>query len=238
MTWTSPDDADWNALTALKATYDAFRDNYVPLIATSMIWLMPTFILDALGFGPRALVAYEMIVGGLLLMGLAPSVAESLLGHPVPVRDCLVMSVKRLRPGSLPLVLIMMFAIGGALVLLVLPGILLAAAWCVAAPVKAAEKAGVTAALRRSMVLTRGRMFRIASVVVLYATVVFFLVMGGKVLAGTVSSPDDQTFARLIGFVVDATLLALTPCLTTVLYALLRFEKEGITLELVTDTLH
>lgn len=230
------DDADWNALTALRAAYDAYRDNYVPLSAVTMIWLMPTFVLDALGVGARVQTAYEFLAGGLLLVGLAPSVAESLLGHPVPVRDCLAMSFARQRAGSPLLALIMVFGIAGALVLLVLPGIYLLAAWSVAAPVMAAEKAGATTALRRSMILTRHRLFRIGIVVVVYAVAVFFLIMGGKVLAATVS--DAAFWDRLISFLVTAIVLPLTACLSTVLYCLLRFDKEGITLELVSDTLH
>ena len=238
MTQNHADDSDWSALTALKAAYDAFHDNYMPLMATSMIWLLPTFALEALGFGTRALVALEFITGGLLLIGLAPAVAESLLGHPIPLRDCLVTSFTRLRLGSLPLVIVMLFSIAGALVLFVLPGIYLLAAWSVAAPVMAAEKAGVTTALHRSMTLTRGRMFRVATVVVTYAIIAFFLVMGGQVLAAAVAPPDEPAWALVVAFLVDAILISLTSCVSTALYALLRFEKEGITLELVTDTLH
>jgi hypothetical protein len=201
-----------------------------------MIWLMPTFLLDALGVGQRLQVAYEFLAGGLLLVGLAPSVAESLLGHPVPLRDCLVMSFTKQRPTSPLLALITVFGVAGALVLLVLPGIWLLAAWSVAAPVMAAEKASATAALRRSMILTRSRIFRVATVVFVFALAVFFLIMGGKVLASTIS--EGPAWARLIGFIVTAIVLPLAACLSTVLYCLLRFDKEGITLELVSDTLH
>ena len=232
------DDANWNALTALRGTYDAFRDNYAPFIATAMIWLMPVFILETIGIDGRVLLALEFFVGGLLLMGLAPSVAESLLGHPVPLRDCLMMTVTRIRPGALALAAVILLGIAGALALFVLPGLYLAAAWSVAAPAMMAEKVGITGALRRSMILTRGRLLRVASTVVLYAIIVFFLIMGGRILGAAVAGTEESGWPRMVGFVVDAIVLALTPCLTTALYALLRFEKEGITLELVTDTLH
>jgi hypothetical protein len=238
MTWNRADDADWSALTVLTATYDAFRDNYVPFVATTMIWLMPTFLLDGLGVSPRVVVLYEFLVGGLLVMGMAPSVAESLLGHPVPLRDCLLFTVTKLRPGSLALVVIVQLAVGGALLLLVLPGLWLLAAWSVAGPALTAEKLSVTAALRRSMTLTRGRIVRVAIAVTAFALIAFFLIMGGRIAGTAVSGPEDPTGARLMAFVVDAIVMALVPCLTTVLYSLLRFDKEGITLELVTDTLH
>ena len=232
------DDADWTALTALKGTYDAFRDNYAPFIATGMVWLLPIVLLETMGVNGRVLVALEFLIGGLLLTGLAPSVAESLLGHPVPLRDCLLMTVTRLRPGSPVLAAVLPLAVAGALLLFVLPGIYLAAAWSVAVPAMSAEKLGVTAALRRSMILTRGRLFRVGGALVLYAIIVFFLIMGGKILGVTIADPDDPFWPRVVGFIVDAIVLALTPCLTTALYALLRFDKEGITLELVTDALH
>jgi hypothetical protein len=232
------DDANWTALTALKGTYDAFRDNYGPFIATGMIWLLPVVILETMGVNGRVLLALEFLIGGLLLTGLAPSVAESLLGHPVPLRDCLVTTVTRLRPGSPVLAAVLLLAVAGALMLFVLPGIYLAAAWSVAAPAMTAEKLGVTAALRRSMILTRGRLLRVGGTVVLYTIIVFFLVMGGKILGVTMDGADSSGWTRVVGFIVDAIVLALTPCLTTCLYGLLRFDKEGITLELVTDTLH
>lgn len=238
MSWNRADDADWSALTALGATYDSFRDNYVPFIATTMIWLMPTFLLEGLGVGHRVIVLYEFMVGGLLVMGMAPSVAESVLGHPVPLRDCLLYTVTKLRPGSLALVVIVLLAAGGALLLLVLPGLWLLAAWSIAGPALVAEKLSVTAALRRSMTLTRGRILRVGLAVTAFALIAFFLIMGGQIVGTAITGPNDPTGPRLVSFLVHAVVLALVPCLSTVLYSLLRFDKEGIPLELVTDALH
>jgi hypothetical protein len=238
MTGYHADDADWTVLSALQATYDAFRDNYIPFVGTAMVWLLPVFVLDALGAGNRLQTSYQLLVGAILLMGMAPSVAESLLGHPVVLRECLAMTVTKLRPNWPALALILVFATGGAFVLLILPGLYLMTAWSVAAPVMAAEKVGVTPALRRSMRLTRGRMWRVLTVLLIYGTVAFFLVMGSKVLAATIAGPEASTWPTLISFLITAVLTALTPCLTTVLYCLLRFEREGMTLELVSDTLH
>ena len=237
MTAYHAEDADWSVLTALKSAYDAYRDNYVPLTAVAMIWLMPIFLLEALQVNPRLQVLYVFVVGALLMIGLAPSVSESLLGHPVRLGECLVMSFTKLRLTAPMLALIMVLGVAGALVLLVLPGLYLLAAWSVAGPVMAAEKLGATTALRRSMILTRRRIFRVGSVVVIWSVIVFFLVMGGQVLAAAIATETLQ-WSRLIGFIVQSMLLALTACLATVLYCLLRFDKEGITLELVSDTLH
>ncbi|HYC66133.1 MAG TPA: hypothetical protein VEC14_15490, partial [Reyranellaceae bacterium] len=173
----------------------------------------------------------------LLMIGLAPSVSESLLGHPVRLGECLTMSFTKLRLTAPMLALIMVLGVAGALVLLVLPGLYLLAAWSVAGPVMAAEKLGATTALRRSMILTRRRIFRVGSVVVIWSVIVFFLVMGGQILAAAIATEGLQ-WNRLIGFIVQSMLVAVTACLATVLYCLLRFDKEGITLELVSDTLH
>ena len=51
------DDGDWTVLTALSAAYDAFRDNYIPLVATTMVWLLPAIVLDFVGASRTVVVA-------------------------------------------------------------------------------------------------------------------------------------------------------------------------------------
>lgn len=238
MSLSRADDGNWTVLTALGAAYDAFRDNYFPLVATAMVWLLPAIALDLLGFSHTLVVVVELLIAAVLTMALAPAITESLLGHPIPLTDSLMLSVKRLRPSSFVLAPILLLGVAGGFVLLILPGLYMLAIWSVAAPVLIAERMGPMAALGRSMALTRGRVLRIVLVIALFAFIVVFVGAGFKILLAWVPDSQGAIWVRLLVWVLDAVFISVSACLTTVLYCLLRFDKEGITLELVTDSLH
>ncbi len=77
------------------------------------------------------------------------------------------------------------------LVLLVIPGVMLAAVWAVAAPVAAVEQVGPIASLQRSLELTRGNRLRIVG---------FFVVATG--LALVIGVLASLLLGAVIGIVV------------------------------------
>ncbi len=237
MSYRRADEANWTVWTALAAAYDAFRDNYIPLVATTLIWLVPAIGLDALGVNYRVVIAVELFIGSFLMISLAPAAAESLLDHPVRLRDCLMHSLHCLRPGALILAVLQLAGVLLGLALLILPGLYLLSVWSVASAGFIPEGRRPMAALRRSLWLTRGRVMRIMLTLVLFILIAVILSSGFRILLAVV--PDfNVTYGRLVVWVVDAMFISLSACLTTVIYCLLRFDKEGTTLELVTASLH
>ncbi|THD74432.1 MAG: hypothetical protein E7812_19115 [Phenylobacterium sp.] len=114
--------------------------------------------------------------------------------------------------------------------LLIVPGLMLAVAWCVAGPALVAERTGITQVFGRSAELTRGNRWRIFGLVLIFLVVVaiiqgvvsaIFGVAGG---VGALLSP-----ARLIiSGVIAIFTTAITYTGLAVLYANLRELKEGL----------
>lgn len=231
------DEANWTVWTALAAAYDAFRDNYIPLVATTLIWLLPAIGLDVLGVNRGVVIAVEVLIGSFLLISLAPGAAESLLDHPVRLSDCLMHSLQCLRPGALALAFLQAAGVVVGLALLIVPGLYLISVWSVASAAFIPEGRRPLAAFRRSLWLTRGRLLRIVLTAILFIVLVALLSAGFRVLLSAIPG-FGATYGRLVIWLVDASFIALTACLTTVIYCLLRFDKEGTTLELVTASMH
>ena len=231
------DEANWTAWTVLAAAYDAFRDNYIPLVATTLVWLLPAIGLDPLGVHFAVVLAVEFLIASFLLIALAPGAAESLLDHPVRLGECLSLSLTRLRPAALAVATIQLAAVGVGFALLVLPGLYLMSVWSVAGAALIPEGGRPMAAFRRSLQLTRGRVLRIMLTMVLYIFIVVVLSAGFRILLAALPG-IDASWIRLTVWLVDAMFIALSACLTTVIYCLLRYDKDGTTLELVAASLH
>lgn len=231
------DEANWTVWTALSAAYDAFRDNYIPLVATTLIWLLPAIGLDVLGASRGVVVAVELLIASFLLISLAPGAAESLLDHPVRLSDCLMHSLQCLRPGALALAFLQLAGVVVGLALLIVPGLYLISVWSVASAAFIPEGRRPLAAFRRSLWLTRGRIMRILVTAIVFIVLVVILSAGLRIILSVIPN-FEATYTRLVVWLIDAIFISLTACLTTVIYCLLRFDKEGTTLELVTASLH
>jgi hypothetical protein len=117
-------------------------------------------------------------------------------------------------------------------VLLIVPGIMLATAWCVAGPALLAERGGITAVFARSAELTRGNRWRIVGLFVVYFVALMILeaVTGAFNLArmgatgGAVFSPLRAAGMGLI----NALGAAISSVGIAVLYLELRALKGGL----------
>ncbi|WP_293682358.1 YciC family protein [uncultured Phenylobacterium sp.] len=138
------------------------------------------------------------------------------------------------------IVVTILLALGIALgmVLLIVPGVMLACAWCVAVPALVADRTGIFGAFSRSAELTRGNRWQIFGLIVI--VVIVQLVLGWIVNlitgAGSIGMSSDPLAAasraltplalvlaviqQVIGSVIGATALA-------VIYVELRRAHEG-----------
>ncbi len=155
-------------------------------------------------------------------------------GEKARFGECLTTALGRLRP-LIGLALVSGVAFIFAAVLLIVPAIILATIWYVAAPLVVAERSGVFAALGRSAELTKGERWNIF--VVLLITIGFFLlvfmlssVVSGIGIAISARSGDFTGLAWLtaIAGAISTTLQAiLTSAISTAVYIELRGLKEG-----------
>jgi hypothetical protein len=130
---------------------------------------------------------------------------------------------------GLSLVFILGMSLG--LLLLVVPGIIVAVMWSVSIPVMVEERKGVFASLGRSRELTKGSRWKIFAVFVLamfllvVPTLIAMIVAGAFATGGLENYQDS--FAQYIVLVINALLTVALAVLLAAIYVELRFVKEG-----------
>ena len=183
-----------------------------------------------------------VILGSLLNMvftvlaqgALVRATIASSRGDRATFGECLSTALRRLLP-LLGLGIVSGLAVGFAAILLIVPGIILAVMWYVAAPVVIAEREGVFAALGRSADLTKGERWNVFVVLlILFALLVGLVILGaiGGAIAGAtgILSGGGNAMSLLVGgaTVVSGTISAtIAGALPTAVYIELRGLKEG-----------
>ncbi|MGZ6018283.1 MAG: glycerophosphoryl diester phosphodiesterase membrane domain-containing protein [Phenylobacterium sp.] len=186
--------------------------------------------------GPRLMwiVLGGMVAGlfGVILQAtIIYGTVSDLNDRKVSVADSLGAGLRAFLP-LIGLAIVMGVAIAAGMVLLIVPGIMLAIAWCVSAPSYVVEQTGVFGAISRSAELTRGNRWRIFGLFVLYIVVAVIvqavLNMVGRLIG----------FATIAGFPL-LTLLVIMPLIqavnaliastgAAVLYVELRRLRDGV----------
>lgn len=117
-------------------------------------------------------------------------------------------------------------AVAAGLVLLIVPGVMIAVAWSAAAPTLIAEHPGITSVFGRSAQLTRGNRWRIFALFLIYgiASAVLQALFGVRAFEGG-ATPD---FGRLIGSaIISAIVSAIGLAGAAALYARLRELRDA-----------
>ncbi|MDB5476404.1 MAG: hypothetical protein JWP49_1915 [Phenylobacterium sp.] len=119
------------------------------------------------------------------------------------------------------------------MVLLLVPGIMIGVAWCVAGPALIAERSGITAVFGRSAELTRHNRWRIFGLAVIFVIAIFIIegVLGAIGLARgfNFNALAAYTPAIVIGSgIVTGLVTAFSTTVVAVLYAELRELKQGL----------
>jgi hypothetical protein len=118
-------------------------------------------------------------VGGLILQGMVVhTVVARLNGRSVPFSDSLRAGARFMLP-LLGLGIVQTLGVMLGLVLLIVPGLILAVMWTVSAPSLVVEQRGVFESLQRSRDLTRGHRWSIFGLLVVY--MILSMIVGGVV---------------------------------------------------------
>jgi hypothetical protein len=168
----------------------------------------------------------NLVTQGVAAGALSYGVFQSLRGKPAGIGDCLARGFSRIFP-IIGISIVTALGVGFGMVLLIVPGIMIACAWYVAVPVAAVEQVGVGASLGRSGNLTRGNRTAIF--------VLFLLVLGLAFLVAFVLVGAFAAMGPLVGLVLTAFIGVFATLLGGVLQAVayhdLRVVKEGVSTE-------
>lgn len=186
-----------------------------------------------LGFsGLVALITTAILQGALIF-----ATVQDMNGQKPDVGEALATGLRNFLP-LLIVSILFGLAVAFGLVLLIVPGIMVACAWCVATPALVADRTGIFGAFSRAADLTRGNRWRIfgLAVVLWIIVVVLSMVFGAVSAAAIFSTPGAlqdpiaaaanplnivvQVIQQTISSVIGAALVA-------VLYVELRRLRDG-----------
>lgn len=176
----------------------------------------------ALGGGWWLLTLAGAAAGLLQMTALTAGALRHLAGHPITVREMLASGLGRFLPalGAAALGLLAFYA---GLLLLVVPGIVVALMFCLAIPVVVAESRSPVPALGRSRAMTKG--YRL---VLLGACAVIWLVVTGIGLGAAGVADAAGLAGAALAIAVDAIFGSLPYVVPAVAYHDLRVAREGV----------
>lgn len=189
----------------------------------------PASMLVSLPFGLIAFACAMISQSALIQMTVA-----DLDGQPVSVRPALIRGVRAILP-LLGLAIVYSVACGFASVLLIVPGIMLALAWCVSTPAYVIENRGIFAAFSRSAALTKGSRWRLFGLF-LILMITFFVVEIAAVglfggfdgFARSMANGSAVSVIQLISVMISMILAMVMHPGIAVLYSELRRLKDGV----------
>ena len=206
--------------------------NFLMFFVIALVAALPRSLLEAAGDDLGALAAGRILVGvflAIVLGTLAQAVLvygafQDMRGRPVNLADCLRVGLGRFFP-IIGLAICMSIGIMIGLVLLVVPGIILAVMWFVATPACVVEQLGPMSAMGRSSELTKGHRWKIFGMLLLVVVGagIISVIIGG--LLGLIGSSLLVVLGTLAWNGVWGAFYAIFGVVT---YHDLRVAKEGV----------
>lgn len=151
-------------------------------------------------------------------------VTASESGQRLSIGEALSGSFSILLP-MIGLVLLLSIAVGVGIILLVVPGLILACMWCVATPVLVIERVRVTEAFKRSQELTAGSRWPIFALMLIYGVALFIIIL----ILGVFMTVSGAEATGVIGFFVNLIITTLVGAIfctgAAALYLALREAK-------------
>jgi hypothetical protein len=222
----------------LNQTASVWSRNFLVFSAVGAVIQLPSVLFSAAVGTPGSFVAgsvlfqvVSIVVGALLLVLLA-TLSEAVLvyaafqdmrGLPVNLRESVLVCLRRFLPIiGLALAVSVLVILG--IILLIVPGLILATVWFVATPACVVEQLGPSDSMRRSFQLTKGHRWKI-----------FGLMLLVGVVSGVISTTMDAALAAIGGSVLvfvgeliwNGIWGAFYAILVVVTYRDLRVAKEG-----------
>lgn len=233
-------------------TFKVYFRNFVPFTLITLLVSFPQLLwtysvlddltIDDVLYGSDALTAYNWGTVGLALL-LQPIATGAVMfgvfrflktGRMASVGDSLLVGFAKLFP-VLGVAVVTGLAVAGGMVLLVVPGVMIAIAVFVAVPAAVAEQRGVMDAIQYSRALTSGQRWRIFGVVGIiiaiqigvYVLLVVFAIMGGA-LRDPILITKVSMAASFVTVPFFSALNSVSPALV---YHDLKVMKEGVDAE-------
>jgi hypothetical protein len=222
-------DVSWSVGNAISTASALLFGHFVPFVGTALVASLPSLVIDIAMPGSFTRAAVELVVGQIVTVTLVYGSLQALRGRTVSIGECFSQGMRRLG-SALGVALLSGIAIALGMVLLIVPGLILATMWAVAVPAAVIEERSSTAALNRSQELTSGRRWRVFFA---YLVSLLIMIVGGAVIEGVIelTAGEGSTESTVGLWVFGALTQAFTASLAATLYYFLRREKEGVDID-------
>lgn len=225
----------------IDTSFRFYREHFGDLLVLCALLLVPPVLVAALTPQPVQIVV--QLIGNLMFLVCQGAIAVLVAAALEQDRALSAGEVLRAlgdRAGSVIAVSIMSgILIMLGMILLVIPGIVIAVWTVVATPVAAIEGLKNSAALGRSRNLARGQFWHVLGTMFLGWVIVMVLVLGGALvlgmLLGTVGMPGG--LAQMLSGLLMVPLFPLIGVATSLLYYDLRVRSEGADVEAMVNAL-
>ena len=174
-----------------------------------------------------------MFFSVILQATLVVATVKDLSGEKIDIGSCVSKAISKFLP-LLGLGILVALGVGFGMLLLIVPGIILALMWMVSSPVMMTENLGVIDSMKRSAELTSGSkgMLFLLMIIYLIAAAVIGSVIGGLGYAvGMASATGLAIFALITNTITGA----IQGAVVASIYVDLRTEKEGTNTHALAD---
>jgi hypothetical protein len=221
--------AAWGVGSAIGTAGSILFSHFGPFVGTALIASLPS-LLFALAVPANYLQSLvNMIVGQIVAVTLIYGSIQALRGRQVSVGECFSQGFARLGT-AIGVAILAGIGVALGLVLLIIPGLILAVMWAVAIPAAVIERIGVMDSLSRSITLTRERRWPVFGAIFLAGLITVAVSIVVEVVAYFVGGIDTTLFT-IVTWAVTAITQAFTACVYATLYYFLRREKEGVEID-------
>ncbi|MGP0088592.1 MAG: hypothetical protein ACLPKB_01310 [Xanthobacteraceae bacterium] len=222
----------------LSRAWIVFTNNFVIFFITALVISLPGLLIESANAPGAAAnpssVLWKIGVGfplALILNTIGEAVIvfgafQDLRGQPVRLGEALQKGLARFFP-ILGLAVVSSLGIAIGILLVVVPGVILAIMWSVALPVCVLEQLGPISSLGRSSALTKGYRWKIFGMVLLLVIANFL----GSFVVGLVLAPVSFMTVAIGGLVWTALWTAYYNSVLVMIYHDLRVSKEGVDVE-------
>jgi hypothetical protein len=230
--------------------------NFVPFATlAALLGGVPTFLIAIFQMmmqpdPANALAASSMGVGAifvglvLTLMAVLPAFVlqatltraaiDDLSGKPVSIPNALQVGIANLFP-LFGLAILSGLGVAIGMMLLIVPGLILATCWLVASPALVVERLGIFQAMQRSLDLSRGHRWALFGIIVLFyivmivvGLIVGLIVTGSVGLQGLAAGQSGGIFFGLINGIAQTFVTMVSTVGVAAVYFELRRVKEGV----------
>jgi hypothetical protein len=198
---------------------------YLPVILWSVMFFNTDHTLKEVAYFGIGILVLTVVLNAFASATITYGVVMELSGKRASIGACIATGFKRLFP-VLGVAILTGLAIVGGMILLIVPGIIIACMLYISTPASVIEKPGITGALGRSRELTRGHKGEVFGILF----ILWLIGWGVQKVQGAVMNPHDLHSIQVnayVSLIVQVLLGSLGAVMCAVTYFYLRSEKDG-----------